>query len=94
MIGLEYTFVNINAQSSLKLSEARGTIMAACGAYTEDIKQLAPNKIKKIVSGEGHADKKLIHESVCKLIKDVPKVSKDESDALSIAYACNDVFNK
>lgn len=55
---VEITIVNINPKTSIKLAEARGAIMAACGGMRIPLIQIPPNVIKKTISGDGHCDKK------------------------------------
>lgn len=88
LVGMEEVFINRNAASSIKLSHARGAIMGVIGRNAHNFKELSPNKIKQILTGNGHADKTQVAYMVKLLIKGINKeVIKDESDALAIAYA-------
>ncbi|MEO2091614.1 MAG: crossover junction endodeoxyribonuclease RuvC, partial [Gemmataceae bacterium] len=55
----EEVFVNKNAQSTLKLAQARGCVLAACGAAGLDVNEHAARLVKKAVVGTGAADKRL-----------------------------------
>ncbi|MES2215650.1 MAG: crossover junction endodeoxyribonuclease RuvC [Pseudomonadota bacterium] len=89
---LEETFINKNALSSLKLSHARGAIMAMVGKYDIPLYEFAPNKVKKTLTGSGHADKEQIIHMI-KILMPTAKLHKfDEADALAVAYTCS-VYN-
>ena len=57
--------------------------------------EYSPNKIKSSVSGFGHADKKMIHGAIEKILgQKIKCATHDESDALAIAIAhCIEVSN-
>jgi len=86
---IEETFVNSNAQSTMKLREARGAILAALGNAELAVASFAPNSVKKAVSGQGHAPKEQVAKMVGMLLN-VPNakingMSNDATDALAIA---------
>lgn len=86
---MEEVFINKNALSSIKLSHARGAIMAAVGRHNIAMHEFAPNKVKKTLTGVGHADKEqMLH--MIKIILPTAKITKlDEADALAVAYTCS-----
>lgn len=86
---MEEIFVNKNPLSSIKLSHARGAIMATIGRHNLDIHEFAPNTVKKTLTGVGHADKgQMLH--MIKIILPTAKTTKaDEADALAVAYTCS-----
>ena len=88
VICVEITIVNVNPKTSIKLAEARGAIMTACGVlHSEALIQIPPNVIKKTISGDGHCDKKDMVSEIAKRISNFPeKIKKDEIDALCCAY--------
>lgn len=86
IVGIEEIFVNVNAASSIKLCHARGAIIAAIGKHKLPLKEYAPNKIKKTISGAGKADKSQIIYMVNMLMPNANVTSPDEADALAIAY--------
>ena len=55
--GIERTFVNVNLGSSLILGQARGAALTALGNYGLNVNEIAPNKIKKQVTGNTLASK-------------------------------------
>lgn len=83
---IEETFVNMNALSSLKLSHARGAIMAAVGKHNIPIAEFAPNKIKKTLVGAGKAEKNQIIYMINLLMPNAKITKSDEADALAVAY--------
>lgn len=87
-IGMEEVFINTNAQSSIKLCHARGAIMSVIGKENMIFKEFAPNKIKKILTGSGHADKLQMIHMIKLVVKNVAaSITNDEADALAVAYA-------
>jgi crossover junction endodeoxyribonuclease RuvC len=85
---IEETFVNKNALSSLKLSHARGAIMAVIGKYNIPLHEFAPNKIKKTLTGSGHAEKEQMMHMIKILMPTAKLQASDEADALAVAYTC------
>ncbi len=87
LICVEITIVNINPKTSLKLAEARGVIIAACGKLNIPLIQIPPSVIKKTISGHGHCDKISLGKYIEKRVSNFPdKIGKDEIDALCCAY--------
>ena len=75
-----------NVVSLAKLSQARGAILSAIKDSSIKINEYSPNKIKSSVSGFGHADKKMIHGAIERILGcEVKCATHDESDALAIA---------
>ncbi|HSM54405.1 MAG TPA: crossover junction endodeoxyribonuclease RuvC, partial [Erythrobacter sp.] len=53
----EEIFLNKNPQSTLKLAQARGCVLAACGAAGLAVNEHAARLVKKAVVGTGGAEK-------------------------------------
>jgi crossover junction endodeoxyribonuclease RuvC len=73
--------------SLIKLAHSRGIILSCfIDQHSDAFYEYAPNVIKSVATGHGHADK----ESIQKFLKLVFKVDQfktdDESDALAVAY--------
>lgn len=81
---VEETFVNKNPVSTLKLGQARGVVLLAPSIAGLPVAEYSANKIKKSVTGAGHADKKQINMMVKTLLNCIPS-SKDSADALATA---------
>lgn len=83
----EEVFVNKNAQSTLKLAQARGCVLAACGAAGLDVNEHAARLVKKAVVGTGAADKRQVQAMLAVLLPGVKIAGVDAADALAVAIA-------
>ncbi|MCB9965081.1 MAG: crossover junction endodeoxyribonuclease RuvC [Rhodospirillales bacterium] len=82
---IEETFVNQNPTTSLKLGMARGAAILTLANRNLSVAEYAPNKIKKSVTGQGHATKQQIGMMVKVLLPACGELGEDEADALAIA---------
>ncbi len=82
---IEETFVNKDAQATLKLGHARGVAMLAGALHGLSVAEYAPNQVKKTIVGAGHAEKAQIHMMVRVLLPKADPQSDDAADALAIA---------
>ncbi|HBQ91742.1 MAG TPA: crossover junction endodeoxyribonuclease RuvC [Erythrobacter sp.] len=83
----EEVFVNKNPQSTLKLAQARGCVLAACGAAGLAVNEHAARLVKKAVVGTGGADKQQMQAMVKILLPGVQIAGADAADALAVAIA-------
>jgi len=83
----EEVFVNKNPQSTLKLAQARGCVLAACGAAGLMVNEHAARLVKKAVVGTGGADKTQVQAMVKILLPGVQIAGADAADALAVAIA-------
>ena len=83
----EEVFVNKNAQSTLKLAQARGCVLAACGAAGLSVNEHAARKVKKAVVGTGGADKAQAAAMIKVLLPGAQVAGSDAADALAVAIA-------
>ena len=83
----EEVFVNKNPQSTLKLAQARGCVLAACGAVGLAVNEHAARLVKKAVVGTGGADKQQVQAMVKVLLPGVQIAGADAADALAVAIA-------
>jgi crossover junction endodeoxyribonuclease RuvC len=83
----EEVFVNKNPQSTLKLAQARGCVLAACGAAGLAVNEHAARLVKKGVVGTGGADKTQVQAMVRILLPGVQIAGADAADALAVAIA-------
>ena len=83
----EEVFVNKNAQSTLKLAQARGCVLAACGAAGLNVNEHAARLVKKAVVGTGAADKRQVQAMLAVLLPGVKIAGADAADALAVAIA-------
>lgn len=83
----EEIFVNKNPQSTLKLAQARGCVLAACGAAGLAVNEHAARLVKKAVTGTGAAEKQQVAAMIKVLLPGVPVAGSDAADALAVAIA-------
>ncbi len=83
----EEVFVNKNPQSTLKLAQARGAVLAACGAAGLEVREHAARLVKKAVVGTGAADKTQVQAMLKVLLPGVEIAGADAADALAVAIA-------
>ena len=83
----EEVFVNKNAQSTLKLAQARGAVLAACGAAGLAVNEHAARLVKQAVTGTGGAEKTQVAAMVKVLLPGVTIAGSDAADALAVAIA-------
>ena len=83
----EEVFVNKNPQSTLKLAQARGAVLAACGAAGLDVNEHAARLVKKAVVGTGGADKAQVQAMLKVLLPGAKVAGADAADALAVAIA-------
>lgn len=82
---IEITFLNSNAETSLKLSMARGVVFLMPSLYNIPLYEYEPNKIKKALTGVGKAEKSQVETMVKILLPGCKPKNNDASDALAIA---------
>lgn len=83
----EEVFVNKNAQSTLKLAQARGCVLAACGGAGLAVNEHAARRVKQAVTGTGGAEKAQVAAMVKVLLPGVAIAGSDAADALAVAIA-------
>lgn len=83
----EEVFLNKNPQSTLKLAQARGAVLAACGTSNLDVREHAARLVKKAVVGTGGADKAQVQAMLKVLLPGVELAGADAADALAVAIA-------
>jgi crossover junction endodeoxyribonuclease RuvC len=81
----EEVFVNSNAQSTLKLGQARGVVICAAARAGLDVGEYTPSVVKKSVVGTGGAEKAQVHAMVARLLPGVKIDGPDAGDALAVA---------
>ncbi len=82
---VEQSFVNRDAQATLKLGQARGIALLAPAQLGLAVAEYAPNAVKKAVVGAGHAEKGQIRAMVRVLLPRASFDSDHAADALAIA---------
>ena len=82
---VEQTFVNKDAAGTLKLGQARGIALLAPAQAGLRVAEYAPNAVKKVVVGVGHAAKQQVEHMVRMQLPGIEIAGPDASDALAIA---------
>lgn len=90
----EEVFVNKNPQSTLKLAQARGAVLAACGTTGLEVHEHAARLIKKAVVGTGGADKTQVQAMLKVLLPGAGIAGADAADALAVAIADAHLTNR
>jgi len=84
---VEEVFLNKNPQSTLKLAQARGAVLAACGRASLPVAEHAARLVKKAVVGTGGAEKQQVQAMLKVLLPGVGISGADAADALAVAIA-------
>ena len=82
---VEEVLGNTNAQSTLKLGQARGVVLLAAASSGLAIGEYHPSIVKKAVVGTGGAEKRQIQAMVGHLLPGVKLSGPDAADALAVA---------
>lgn len=82
---VEETFVNRNPQSTLKLGLARGVVLLVPARAGLEVAEYAANRVKKSVTGTGHASKDQVKMMVKTLLPAAEVETADAADALAVA---------
>ena len=82
---IEQVFFHRNAQSALKLGQARGAALTAAAACALPVSEYSPKQIKQAVVGYGGAEKSQVQHMVRALLRLKSTPDVDAADALAIA---------
>ena len=85
MMVIEKVFMSKNADSALKLGQARGVAICAGVKAGLLMHEYSARFVKKTITGNGAADKKQVKYMACRLLSIAERHQNDESDALGIA---------
>jgi len=86
LVAVEKLFFNTNTATAMAVSQARGTVLAACGQAGIPVHECTPLEVKLAISGYGRADKRQMQRMVSLLLKlkELPRPD-DAADALAVA---------
>jgi crossover junction endodeoxyribonuclease RuvC len=92
-VSVETVFAARNVASTLKLSHARGVLLAGAARYEIPVFEYEPRLVKKAIVGYGHAEKPQVRAMVLRLLaRHRDRVPLDAADALAVAichiHAC------
>jgi crossover junction endodeoxyribonuclease RuvC len=92
-IAVERVFLSKNADSALKLGQARGAALAAIPVAL-GVHEYAPRAIKLAVVGVGGAEKTQVQHMVKHLLRLDMRLAADAADALAVAICHANSFNR
>lgn len=84
-MAIEQVFMARNADSALKLGQARGVAIVAGTNHELPVFEYAARKVKQSVVGKGSADKAQVQHMVANILKLPGLPQEDAADALAIA---------
>ena len=85
LMAIERVFMHRNADSALKLGQARGAAICAGVTQAVDIVEYTPAEIKQAIAGRGNAAKAQVQHMVRALLKLPGAPQADAADALAVA---------
>jgi len=84
-MAIEQVFMHRNADSALKLGQARGAAICACVSSALSVSEYSPREIKQSVVGSGGASKEQVQHMVQSILNLNASPQADAADALAIA---------
>lgn len=84
-VAVESVFLARNAQSALKLGQARGAAICAAAQAALPVFEYSPRSVKQAVVGTGRADKAQVQHMMRHLLGIEGPLAADAADALAIA---------
>ncbi len=82
---IEQVFMSKNADSALKLGQARGAAMVAMAQHALQVSEYSARQIKQAVVGTGAADKSQVQHMVTSLLSLSATPQADAADGLAVA---------
>lgn len=83
---VEKVFLAKNAESALKLGQARGAAIVTCRVHGLDLHEYSAREVKQSVTGFGAAPKEQVGAMVARLLGIRKPIPPDASDALALAF--------
>jgi crossover junction endodeoxyribonuclease RuvC len=85
-VSVETVFAARNISSAIKLSHARGVLLAAAARFGTPVFEYEPRLVKKALVGYGNAEKPQVRSMVLSLLaRQRARVPLDAADALAVA---------
>lgn len=84
-MAIEQVFMNRNADSALKLGQARGAAICAGVTHQLPVGEYAARQIKQAVVGKGSASKDQVQHMICVILSLAKQPPQDAADALAVA---------
>jgi crossover junction endodeoxyribonuclease RuvC len=85
-VALEESFVGVDPRTALSVGQARGAVLVACARGGVGAAEYAPNRVKQVICGYGHAEKQQVQRMVKAILglDDLPRPNH-AADALAVA---------
>lgn len=92
IMAIERVFFAANATTAIRVGQAQGVMLLSAAAAQVPVVEYAPGSIKKLISGDGRADKKMMQRALRKIFG--PKIRSkaykkthfdNAADALAVA---------
>lgn len=85
-VALEESFVGVDARTALSVGQARGAVLVACARAGVEAAEYAPNRVKQMICGYGHAEKAQVQRMVKSILAlaEAPRPNH-AADALAVA---------
>ncbi len=93
-VAIENIFMYRNADSALKLGQARGAAISAVSVQSIPVHEYTPSEIKKAVVGKGNASKEQVQHMVKALLSLNRSPQSDAADALAVALCHGHLRNQ
>lgn len=84
-IAIERVFMHRNADSALKLGQARAAALCATFGHPVPVHEYAAREVKQAVTGTGAAEKRQVQMMVARLLGLTDRLPSDAADALAVA---------
>ena len=68
VVAIEKLFFAANAKTAMRVGQAQGVMIFAAARSKIEVAEYAPGTIKKVIAGDGRADKKMVQKSVRKVL--------------------------
>ncbi len=84
-VGIEQVFMARNADSALKLGQARGAAIVAAMNHGLEVSEYSARQVKQAVVGKGSAEKSQVQHMIVSILKLDKTPQADAADALAVA---------
>lgn len=84
-VGIEQVFMARNADSALKLGQARGAAIVAAVNHGLEVSEYSARQVKQAVVGKGSAEKSQVQHMITSILKLDKTPQADAADALAVA---------
>jgi len=101
IMAMERLFFAANAKTAMSVGQAQGVMLLAAAKSKVEVVQIAPGTIKKVIAGNGRADKKEVQKALRKVlgakVRSGPKKRThfdNAADALAVALCYAYTYSK